>query len=80
MTTPEDERDWYGLGTVLMVDGEDVLVGHGGDIGVYHSLLVVWPEAATSVAVLVPGAAPLGLDEDRTPLGLARTLHEVAGG
>jgi hypothetical protein len=30
------------------------------------------------VAVLVPDAPPVTLDEAKTPFGLARTLHEVA--
>ena len=79
MTDQEDERDWYGLGTELMTDGEDTFVGHAGDLGVYHSILVVWPDG-TSVVVLVPSAAPLGLDIERTPFGLARSLHEAADG
>ncbi|MFC5380755.1 serine hydrolase domain-containing protein [Aquipuribacter nitratireducens] len=80
MTTPEGDDDWYGLGTVLARDGEAPLVGHDGDLGVYHSLLAVWPDDAISVAVLVPTPSPLGLDEELTPTGLARTLHEAALG
>lgn len=80
MTTPEGDGDWYGLGTVLARDGEAPLVGHDGALGVYHGLLAVWPDDATSVAVLVPTPAPLGLDEDLTPTGLARSLHEAAVG
>jgi D-alanyl-D-alanine carboxypeptidase len=78
MTAPEDDDDWYGLGTLLLGRGEDAAVGHDGDLGVYHSLLAVWPASATSVAVLVPDAPPVTLDEAKTPFGLARTLHEVA--
>ena len=80
MTAPEDDEDWYGLGTVLFVRGEEAVVGHTGDIDVYHSLLAVWPASATSVVVLVPSEAPITTDEDLTPFGLARTLHEVVAG
>lgn len=78
MTAPEDDDDWYGLGTLLLGRGEEAAVGHGGDLGVYHSLLAVWPASATSVVVLVLGAPPVTLDEAKTPFGLARTLHQVA--
>jgi D-alanyl-D-alanine carboxypeptidase len=77
MTAADDDEDWYGLGTMLLGQGEEAVVGHGGDIGVYHSLLAVWPASATSVVVLVPSAAPVTLNEARTPFGLARTLHQL---
>jgi D-alanyl-D-alanine carboxypeptidase len=80
MTAAEDDQDWYGLGTMLVGQGEDTVVGHQGDMGVYHSLLAVWPASATSVVVLVPSAAPVTLLEARTPLGLARTLHQLVAG
>ena len=52
---PED--DGYGLGTgVGVVDG-DMVVGHAGDIGSYHGELLVWPERAQAIALLVPAAA-----------------------
>jgi hypothetical protein len=65
---------------MLVGQGADMIVGHQGDMGVYHSLLAVWPASATSVAVLVPSAAPVTLLEARTPLGLARTLHQLVAG
>jgi hypothetical protein len=80
MTAPEDDEDWYGWGTVLFVRGDEAVVGHAGDFDVYHSLLAVWPASATSVVVLVPSEAPITTDEDLTPFGLARTLHEVVAG
>jgi D-alanyl-D-alanine carboxypeptidase len=80
MTAPEDDEDWYGLGTELFVQGEEAVVGHTGDFDVYHSLLAVWPASATSVVVLVPSEAPITTDEDLTPFGLARTMHEVVAG
>lgn len=80
MTAAEDEADWYGLGTLLYDDGEEVVVGHEGDIAVYHSLLAVWPGSETSVAVLVPGSPVWTLDEERTPFGLARALRHVVVG
>jgi D-alanyl-D-alanine carboxypeptidase len=78
--TDNDDEDGYGLGTMLVGHGGDRVVGHEGDMGVYHSLLAVWPASATSVVVLVPSARPVTLLEARTPLGLARTLHELVAG
>lgn len=80
MTAAEDGRDWYGLGTVVYGQGEEAVVGHDGDIVVYHGVLAVWPANATSVAVLVPSGSPRNLDEDRQPMGLARVLHQVTDG
>jgi D-alanyl-D-alanine carboxypeptidase len=77
MTTPEDDRDWYGLGTELLVTAGVTAVGHGGDIAVYHGVLAVWPANATSVAVLVPGASTAPGGGAREPFGLARTLQET---
>lgn len=77
MTASDGTDDWYGLGTTLAeIDGRPV-VGHGGDIGVYHSLLAVW-SSGTSVAVLVPAPWLSTLDEELTIIGLARALHDTA--
>ena len=61
MTTAPDDGD-YGLGTGLGTDGRGTPnVGHGGDIGAYSSILLVWPREQVSVAVLSPqgSARPL---------------------
>lgn len=61
MTTAPDDGD-YGLGTGLGADSRGTPnVGHGGDIGAYSSILLVWPQDQVSVAVLSPqgSARPL---------------------
>ncbi|WP_129337081.1 serine hydrolase domain-containing protein [Cellulomonas endophytica] len=77
MTAAEGPEDWYGLGTEVGRDEGQPVVGHGGDIGVSHALLRVWPASGTAVAVLVPAAAPTTLDTSRTVQGLVSALHEV---
>ena len=71
MTTPPPEG-WYGLGTEVGDDPDgEVVVGHGGNLGPYTSLLKVWPENRVAVAWLAP-ASPDPLAED-----LADRLHEA---
>ena len=53
--------DWYGLGTQRITEGSQLSVGHAGGEVSYHGRFWVWPDQATSIAVLVP--AP-----ERTPL------------
>lgn len=77
MAAPEDDRDWYGLGTVLLVTDGVTVVGHDGDLTVYHGVLAVWPATATSVAVLVPSAATRAVGSPGGVFGLARTLQEI---
>lgn len=61
MTTAPEDGD-YGLGTGLGTDSRSTPnVGHGGDIGAYSSILLVWPREQVSVTVLSPqgSARPL---------------------
>lgn len=76
MTRAEGPEDQYGLGTVLAEVGGERVVFHDGDIGVYHSVLTVWP-SGVSVAVLVPARRPVTLTEERTVYGLSRALHAI---
>ena len=62
MTNGEGEDDWYGLGTMRWERDGGRVVGHSGGLEGYHGLLAVWPEGATSVAVLVPQSRPLVID------------------
>jgi D-alanyl-D-alanine carboxypeptidase len=67
-------RDGYGLGTMRwpQADGE-LVVGHFGDLPAYHGRFVVWPDRATSVAVLVP-APP-----DTVVLDIEVTVDQLFG-
>ena len=71
MTTPPPEG-WYGLGTEVGDDPEgEVVVGHGGGIGPYNSVLRVWPQEKVAVAWLAPSNFnPLSGD-------LADLLHQT---
>jgi CubicO group peptidase (beta-lactamase class C family) len=71
MTTPPPEG-WYGLGTEVGDDPEGgVVVGHGGGIGPYNSILKVWPQEKVAVAWLAASNLdPLSGD-------LADLLHQT---
>ena len=72
MVAADDKEDFYGLGTGLVRPG--AVVGHGGDIGVYHSTMLVWIKDHVSVAVLVPQpASSLLLTTEET----ATRLHDI---
>jgi D-alanyl-D-alanine carboxypeptidase len=61
----------YGFGTsTATLDGEPV-VGHPGDWMGYTSLLLVWPQSKTSIAILVPEARA---GDDPSHVGWARNL------
>jgi len=65
--------DQYGLGTMrAYIDGHWVF-GHLGDIEVYTSMLMVWPETGTAVAALVP--QPVGWTGDTRPSWGSRCVH-----
>lgn len=66
--------DWYGLGTMrgTSPDG-DLVVGHGGDLPAYHGQFFVWPDRATSIAVLVP------TPPDTVVLDVEATLDQLFG-
>jgi D-alanyl-D-alanine carboxypeptidase len=49
--------DWYGLGTQRITEGSQLSVGHAGNDVSYHGRFWVWPDQATSIAVLVPAPA-----------------------
>lgn len=71
MITPPPDG-WYGLGTEVG-NGPDaeLIVGHGGGIGPYNSLLQVWPQERIAVAWLSPQRLS-PLDDD-----LADQLHQT---
>ncbi|MGB8021862.1 MAG: serine hydrolase domain-containing protein [Candidatus Nanopelagicales bacterium] len=70
--------DWYGLGTErLTADGAQAY-GHDGDIGSYHGLFLVWPDQATSIAVMEPAPARLPVDVETTLEGLMDKLHRAS--
>lgn len=53
--TAGDPADGYGLATMRAVlDSGTVLVGHLGDARVAATLMLYWPDSATTVVVLVP--------------------------
>ncbi len=69
-------QDGYGLGTELGdIDGARI-VGHGGNLNSYHSILLVWPDSQTSVAVLVPNIYGQHLGTGTDHFALAAQLKE----
>jgi CubicO group peptidase (beta-lactamase class C family) len=55
METPDPTGEFtYGFGTMITDDNGTVIVGHAGNFIQYTSIMLVWPDAATSVVVLVP--------------------------
>ena len=72
--------DQYGLGTMrAYLDGQWVF-GHLGDMEVYTSMLMVWPDTGTAVAALVP--QPVGWTGDnKAELGISlRSLVDAERG
>jgi D-alanyl-D-alanine carboxypeptidase len=72
------EADGYGLGTAVgRIDG-DLMIGHGGDLPGYHGVLYVWPDAETSVAVLVPNSLHSHIGSGGDASALAIQLNSAA--
>jgi D-alanyl-D-alanine carboxypeptidase len=71
-------QDGYGLGTELFgdIDGARI-VGHGGNLNSYHSILLVWPDSQVSVAVLVPNIYGQHLGTGTDHFALAVQLQET---
>jgi D-alanyl-D-alanine carboxypeptidase len=64
----------YGFGTMVAdLGGGQTVVGHAGDYIQYSSMLLVWPDTRTAVAVLAP--AP-GMSVSGTLPGWAITLYQ----
>lgn len=62
----------YGFGTSTATIDGDRVVGHPGDWMGYTSLLLVWPETKTSIALLVPEAAA---SDDPSHVAWGRNLY-----
>ncbi len=64
----------YGFGTMTAEMDGSTVVGHVGDYMGYSSILLVWPETRTAVAVLAPRQ---GASLDGTLPGLAIALYQA---
>lgn len=71
-------EDWYGLGTERVTADGAQAYGHDGDIGSYHGLFLVWPDQATSIALIEPAPARLPVDVETTLEGLMDKLHRAS--
>ncbi len=83
MTQPQadgGEDDWYGLGTVRMMQDGELLLGHDGDIVTYHGSLLTTTTDNVSIAVLVPAPArnvvEAEVGTEQVPLLLLEALRE----
>jgi CubicO group peptidase (beta-lactamase class C family) len=66
MTTAEEASAdaGYGLGTERWTQDGQTFLGHGGDIGTYHGMLVIATADNASIAVLVPAPARNEVEAD----------------
>ena len=76
---PADEDDSYGLGTGLGLHEGELAVGHNGDIGTYHGMLITVPSQAVSVAVLVPAPARNEVEAEVMTREVPAALLEALG-
>ena len=74
---PQEDDDWYGLGTFRGEYDGQPWVGHLGDIVGYHGKLIVFPDTATSIAYFVPAPSTHRITPVLTATDLTVQLHDA---